>query len=61
MWGQNTFLNNPESLRNKLSRFSYMQQSRDVTNPHVRRNIYFSRFNAFLRCGLILWDNGVES
>jgi hypothetical protein len=38
-----------------------MKKSPDLISPHVRGNIYFARCNAYLRYGLMFWDNGIES
>jgi len=45
-----------QSLANKLSKVSFMiKSSKGILSPYMIRNVYFTKFLAPLRFGIIIW------
>ena len=45
-----------QSLANKLSKVSFMiKSSKGILSPYMIRNVYFTKFQALLRFGILFW------
>ena len=46
-------------LTNKLSKVSFMiKSSKDILSLYMFRNVYFTKLQALLRCGILIWGAG---
>jgi hypothetical protein len=50
-----------KSLANKLSKVYFMIKSlNEIMSPFMKCNIYFLKFQLFLRFGILFWGRGEE-
>jgi hypothetical protein len=50
---------NVQSLANKLSKVSFMiKSSKEILSLYMIRNVHFTKFQALLQCGILIWGGG---
>jgi hypothetical protein len=53
------WISHVQSLAHKLSKVSFMiKSSKGILSPYMIRNVYFTKFKALLRFGIIFWGEG---